>query len=66
MCIINTRYLSINVSSSDVYKLMFYLTIVNRTHVTVTLGWRDSSINRSLRSSECQYAECELLCRRQS
>ena len=42
---INTRDLSISVSSSDVYTLlMFYLTIVNKNYVTVTLGWHDSSI----------------------
>ena len=33
----------IRVSSSDVYKLMFNLTIVNKTYVTVTLGWHDST-----------------------
>ena len=37
-----TSDISIRVSSSDGYKLMFYLTIVNKTHVTVTLGWHDS------------------------
>ena len=26
------------------YKLMFYLTIVNKTYITVTLGWHDSTI----------------------
>ena len=31
--------LSIRVSSSGVFKLMFYLTIVNKYFVTVTLGW---------------------------
>ena len=30
-------------SSSDVYKLIFYLAIVNKTYVTVTLGWHDST-----------------------
>ena len=33
----------IPVSSSDVYMLMFYLTIVNKTRITVTPGWHDSS-----------------------
>ena len=32
------------VSSSDVYKLLFYLTIVNKTYVTITLGWHDSTV----------------------
>ena len=36
--------LSISVSKSDVYKLIFYLTIVNKYHVTVTFCWHDSRI----------------------
>ena len=36
------KWSMIRVSSSDVFKLMFYLTIVNKTYVTVTLGWHDS------------------------
>ena len=33
------------VISSEVYTLLFYLAIVNKvlSHVTVTLGWHDSS-----------------------
>ena len=34
---------TIRVSSSELYKLMFYLTIVNKYYVTVTLGWHDSN-----------------------
>ena len=35
---------SIRISSSGVYKLIFYLTIVKKHDVTVTLGWQDNSI----------------------
>ena len=38
-----TSDLLICVSSSGVYKLMFYLTIVNKILLTVTLGWHDST-----------------------
>ena len=37
-----TSTLSIRVSSSDVYTLMFYLTIVNKIYATVTFGWHVS------------------------
>ena len=40
---IDTRDLSIRISLSGVYKLIFYLTIVNKHNVTVTLGWQDSN-----------------------
>ena len=35
--------LSIRVSSSGVYMLKFYLTIVNKYYVIVTLGWHEGS-----------------------
>ena len=38
----STSDLSLRVWSSGVCKIMFYLTIVNRYYVTVTLGWHDS------------------------
>ena len=39
-----TSDLSIRFSSSEVYTLVFYLAIVNKYYVTVTLGWHDSSL----------------------
>ena len=38
--------LSIRVSSSGVYKLLSFFTIVNKILRTVTLGWHDSTISR--------------------
>ena len=35
-------WIGIRISSSDVNKLMFYLTIVNKHDVTVTLSWQES------------------------
>ena len=40
--------LSIPVSPSGVYKLVFYLTILNKYYVTATLGRQDSSWNIQL------------------
>ena len=45
--------LSIRVSSSGVYKLMFYLTIVNKHDVAVTFAWQDSIIRCGTMISEC-------------
>ena len=39
-------------SSSAVYKLMFYLTIVNKILRTVTLGWHDSTCVHPVASSK--------------
>ena len=42
---IYTSDLSIRVSKSKVYKLMLYLTLVNKLlHITVTLGCHDSNV----------------------
>ena len=40
--------ISIRVSSSGVYKLLFYFTIVNKNDVAVTLAWQDSTIGAGL------------------
>ena len=44
VCIKYTNDVSIRVSASGVYKLIFYLTIVNKIlfYVTAPLGWHDS------------------------
>ena len=44
----HTSDLSIRVRPSGMCKQMFYLTIVNKCHLTVTLGWHDSR-NRGFR-----------------
>ena len=41
-----TSDLSTRVSSTELYKLMFYLTIVTKYYVTVTLGCRDRNKKR--------------------
>ena len=42
------RGLSIGIISSELYKLMFYLTIVTNYFVTVTFGWHDSRLSPQL------------------
>ena len=43
------------VTSSGVFKLMFYLTIVKKHDVTFTLGWQDSSVKGFMFSEKREY-----------
>ena len=50
---INPIRISIHVSSSGVYKLMFSLTIVKKYYITVTHGWHDSNMHSSDMPGSC-------------
>ena len=48
------------------YKLIFYLTIVNKTHVTVTLDWHDSRSFKQFSRLPVWMAGSDFFCRFES